>query len=65
MRICCGLTNHLELAKRPDLYGGPVIVGGWEENVIASSEEASPFGVRPGMPLRHAEHLCQIGRAHV
>src|SRR5438128_2312908 len=58
MRICCGLTNHLELAKRPDLYGGPVIVGEWEENVIASSEEASPFGVRPGMPLRHAEHLC-------
>src|SRR5437899_11289574 len=58
MRICCGLTNHLELAKRPDLYGGPVIVGEWEENVIASSEEASPCGVRPGMRLRHAEHLC-------
>jgi nucleotidyltransferase/DNA polymerase involved in DNA repair len=58
MRVCCGLTNHLELAKRPDLYGGPVIVGEWEEHVIAASEEASPFGVLPGMPLRHSEHLC-------
>jgi nucleotidyltransferase/DNA polymerase involved in DNA repair len=58
MRVCCGLTNHLELAKRPDLYGGPVIVGEWEEHVIAASEEASPFGVVPGMPLRQAEHLC-------
>src|SRR3982074_1292357 len=58
MRVCCGLTNHLELAKRPDLYGGPVIVGEWEEHVIAASEEASLFGVVPGMPLRQAEHLC-------
>ena len=58
MRVCCGLTNHLELAKRRDLYGGPVIVGEWEEHVIAASEEAMPFGVQPGMPLRQAEHLC-------
>jgi DNA polymerase-4 len=26
--------------------------------VIAASEEALPFGVMPGMPLRQAEHLC-------
>ena len=58
MRICCGLTGHLELAKRPDLYGGPVVVGEWEEQVIAVSEEALPFGIAPGMPLRQAEHLC-------
>src|SRR5260370_908858 len=58
MRVCCGLTGHLELAKRRDLYGGPVIVGEWEEHVIAASEEAMPFGVQPGMPLRQAEHLC-------
>jgi len=58
MRICCGLTNHLELARRPDLYGGPVIVGEWEEHVIAVSEEAMSFGVLPWMPLRQAEHLC-------
>ena len=60
MRICCGLTGNLELAQRPDLYGGPVVVGDWEqqEHVVAASEEALPFGVVPGMPLRQAEHLC-------
>ncbi|MEO8744936.1 MAG: hypothetical protein ABI334_00400 [Candidatus Dormiibacterota bacterium] len=58
MRICCGLTGHLELARRPDLYGSPVVVGLWEEHVIAASEEALPFGVLPGMALRQAEHLC-------
>ena len=58
MRICCGLTNHLELARRPDLYGSPVVVGDWEEHVVALSEEALPFGVMPGMALRQAEHLC-------
>src|SRR6266478_3554457 len=58
MHVCCGLTGHLELAKRPDLYGGAVIVGEWESHVIAASEEALPFGVMPGMPLRQAEHLC-------
>jgi nucleotidyltransferase/DNA polymerase involved in DNA repair len=58
VHICCGLTNHLELARRPDLYGSPVVVGHWEEHVIAVSEEALPFGVVPGMALRQAEHLC-------
>jgi nucleotidyltransferase/DNA polymerase involved in DNA repair len=58
MRVCCGLTSHLELARRPDLYGSPVVVGNWEEHVIAASEEALPFGVLPGMALRQAEHLC-------
>jgi len=52
------LTNHLELARRPDLYGGPVIVGRWDEHVVAASEETLPFGVAPGMALRQAEHLC-------
>jgi nucleotidyltransferase/DNA polymerase involved in DNA repair len=58
MRVCCGLTGNLELARRPDLYGGPVVVGEWEDHVIAVSEEALTFGVAPGMPLRQAEHLC-------
>jgi protein ImuB len=58
VRVCCGLTGHLELARRRDLYGGPVVVGLWEEHVIAASEEAAAFGVMPGMPLRQAEHLC-------
>ena len=52
MRICCGLTGHLELAKRADLYGRPVVVGRWDDHVIAASEEALPFGVSSGMPLR-------------
>ena len=58
MRICCGLTGHLELARRPDLYGRPVIVGRWDEHVVAASEETLPFGVITGMALRQAEHLC-------
>jgi len=58
MRVCCGLTGHLELARRRDLYGDPVVVGQWEEHVLAASEEALPFGVAPGMPMRQAEHLC-------
>ena len=60
MRVCCGLIGHLELAQRRDLYGGPVVVGDWDldERVVAASEEALPFGVLTGMPLRQAEHLC-------
>ena len=58
MRVCCGLTAHLELARRPDLYGTPVIVGRWDEHVVAASEETSAFGVLHGMALRQAEHLC-------
>ncbi len=58
MRVCCGLTGHLELARRRDLYGSPVVIGEWEEHVVAVSEEALPFGVAIGMPLRQAEHLC-------
>src|SRR2546430_16148733 len=58
MRICCGLTGHLELARRPDLYGLPVLIGRWDEHVVAASEETLPFGVVPGMALRQAEHLC-------
>ena len=52
------LTAHLELARRPDLYGTPVIIGNWDEHVVAASEETLPFGVVPGMALRQAEHLC-------
>jgi protein ImuB len=58
MRVCCGLTGHLELARRPDLYGRPVIIGRWDEHVVAASEETLPFGVTPGMAMRQAEHLC-------
>jgi nucleotidyltransferase/DNA polymerase involved in DNA repair len=52
------LFGHLELARRPDLYGSPVVVGHWDDHVIAASEEAMQFGVMPGLALRQAEHLC-------
>jgi DNA polymerase IV len=58
MRICCCLAGHLELARRPDLYGTPVVVGDADGHVLAVSEEALPFSVEPGIPLRQAEHLC-------
>jgi protein ImuB len=60
VRVCCGLTGHLELARRPDLYGSPVVVGDWEEHVVAVSEEAMASGVLPGMASRQAEHLCPL-----
>jgi protein ImuB len=56
--VCCGLVPPLELAQRRDLYGTPVVVGRWEEHVVAASDEAVALGVVPGMALRHAEHLC-------
>lgn len=58
MRICCGLAGHLELARRHDLYGTPVVVGDADGHVLAVSEEALPFSVEPGIPVRQAEHLC-------
>ncbi|HET9410524.1 MAG TPA: hypothetical protein VFO75_01450 [Candidatus Dormibacteraeota bacterium] len=58
MLICCGLTEHLELLQRRDLIGTPVVVGHWDDHVVAASAEAVAFGVAPGMPLRQAEHLC-------
>jgi nucleotidyltransferase/DNA polymerase involved in DNA repair len=57
---CCGLTPHVELARRPDLYGTPVVVGRWDDHVIAASNEAVAAGVAVGMPLRQAEHLCPL-----
>lgn len=56
--VMAALTTHLELARRPDLYGSPVIIGFWDEHVVAASEEAMACGVVAGMPLCHAEHLC-------
>ncbi len=58
MRVCCGLTIHLELTRRPDLYGRPVVIGRWDEHVVAASEEAAACGVVAGMAMRQAEHLC-------
>src|SRR5260370_22872643 len=51
------LLGHLELARRPDLYGTPVIVGRWDEHVVAASEETLPYGVVPGIAPPPPEHL--------
>ena len=56
--VCCGLIPHLELARHPHLYGKPLVVGDWEGDVIACSEEAAEFGVGPAMSVRQAEHRC-------
>jgi protein ImuB len=57
---CCGLIPHLELAHHPQLIGFPLVIGLWGsgERVLACSEEAAEQGVRPGMTMRNAEHLC-------
>jgi len=35
-----------------------VIVGRWDEHVVAASEETLELGVMTGMAMRQAEHLC-------
>ena len=68
----------VELRRRPELIGLPVIVGGNGDPteprkvVTCASYEAREFGVHAGMPLRAAARRCpgatflasdQIGRA--
>ncbi|HKZ46982.1 MAG TPA: DNA polymerase IV, partial [Thermodesulfobacteriota bacterium] len=53
----------VELKKRPELKGKPIIVGGDGDPtkrgvVSAASYEARKFGVRSGMPLRTAYKKC-------
>lgn len=53
----------VELKKRPELKGKPVIVGGDGDPakrgvVSAASYEARKFGIRSGMPLRTAHKRC-------
>src|SRR5262249_41594962 len=53
----------VEVLRRPELRGQPVIVGGrgdpTERAVVATaSYEAREFGVRSGMPLRTAVKRC-------
>lgn len=48
-----------ELARRPELRGRPVIVGGRERGVVlAATYEARAFGVRSAMSMASARRLC-------
>ena len=54
----------VEVLRRPELAGQPVIVGGdgdptrARQVVATASYEARAFGVRSGMPLRTAARKC-------
>lgn len=49
----------VELARRPQLRGLPVIVGGSERSVVlAATYEARAFGVHSAMPMATARRLC-------
>jgi DNA polymerase-4 len=49
----------VELLKRPELRGTPVIVGGGTRGVVLSGTyEARAFGVHSGMPMSRARRLC-------
>lgn len=50
----------VELLRRPDLRGTPVIVGGLggRSVVLSASYEARRFGVRSAMPMATARRMC-------
>lgn len=49
----------VELIRRPDLRGRPVIVGGSQRAVVlAATYEARAFGVHSAMPMARARRLC-------
>jgi DNA polymerase-4 len=49
----------VEIARRPQLRGLPVIVGGSERAVVlAATYEARAFGVHSAMPMAAARRLC-------
>ena len=52
----------VEVHRRPELRGLPVIVGGGERGVVLSATyEARAFGVRSAMPMAQAVRACPQG----
>ena len=49
----------VELTRRPELRGRPVIVGGAARSVVLSATyEARAFGIHAAMPMTQARRLC-------
>lgn len=49
----------VELARRPELRGRPVIIGGEARSVVLSATyEARAFGIHAAMPMTQARRMC-------